>query len=237
MQTRKDVMMKVAALAGDPYLDWITEEYFSPLCNTAYQTALQYLEGTCSPYIEKVVIVPNVNLGPDENNLTPFGVTAGGSQVQTKPLAQLMKPRVVDFKPSGSGRWKPVEETSILPDTPNQVTPGTFDFRVRGDFLPAPLTTDDSVVEIHPNGAHALAFSIMALIGMERPNQGWVENFGTQAQNAWDQIAADLVRQQQHLSFRLGSPNRGNRGRGWQYNLQGSCAWEWRAYNLYVKLC
>lgn len=239
MQTRKDVYGKVAGLVGDPFCDWLTPEYFSPLCNQAYQAAIQYLEGSCSPYIERVVLVPSVPVGVDENNLTPFGVTSSGGQEKTYPLAQLVKPRVIDFKPAGAAnnQYQPVQECTILPDTPPQVNEGLFDIRVRGDFLPKPLLKDDDFVEIHPNGAHALAFSTAALIGMERPNQGWVENYGAQAQNAWDQIAADLVRQQQHLSFRLGSPNRGGNNRGqWNFNLRGNMGWEWRSYSLFVKL-
>ena len=229
--------MRVASLAGDPYLDWLTEEYFSGFCNQAYDQAIQYLEGTCSPYIEKVVVIPAVQVGVDETNLVPYGTTAAGGVVKQYPLKQLVKPRVVDFKTPGSpsSHYKPVKEFSILPDSVQQVTPATYDIRVRGDFKPAPLLKDDDLVEIHPNGGFALAFSIMALIGMERPNGGWVQNFGSQAQDAWDQIAADLIRQGQHLTFRIGSPNRsGNRGSGWA--LQGAMGWEWRGYGLYLKL-
>jgi hypothetical protein len=164
----------------------------------------------------------------------------GAGQNNTYPLDGLMKPRVVDFKPSGTpnNRFRPVEECSILPDTPSQVTEGLFDFRVRGDFLPKPLLKDDDIIEVHPNGSTALAFSIASLIGAERPNDGWFTKYGTLAQNGWDEIGADLSRQQQHLTFRIGSPNRTDRGRGagWNWNLQGSAGWEWRSYGLYVKL-
>lgn len=233
MQTRKDVMGQVAGLVGDPMFDWLTPEYFSPLCQTTYEEAIMYLEGTCSPYIEKVILVPGVTIGVDESNLVPF---AGGEK--TPPLAGLVEPRKVDFRVTGTvGPWKPVQECTILPDTPPQVGPGTFDIRVRGDFRPAPLTTDDSVVEIHPLAAHALAYSITALIGMERPNQSWVDNYGKRAQSAWDEIASKLTQQQQHLTFRLGSPNRGGaRGNRFNYNLQGNMGWEWRSFGLYLKL-
>ena len=99
------------------------------------------------------------------------------------------------------------------------------------------LKTEDTVVEIAPLAGHALALSIAALIGIERPNQGWVDNYGKMAQNAWDEIAADLMRQQQHLTARLGSPNRNNQRRGgWAYPLQGNMGWEWRGFGLFLKL-
>ena len=240
MQTRKDVMMRVAGLVGDPYLDWLTPEYFSPLANQAYDTAVQYLEGTCAPYIEKVVVVPSVQIGIDESNLVPYGIKSGGAPETTYPLKRLMKPRYVDYKIAGTpnNQYKPVTEFSILPDTPPQVTSGVFDIRVRGDFKPQELISDDILVELHPNAGFALAFATAALIGMERPNQGWVQNYGSQAQDAWDAIAADIIRQQQHLTFRLGSPNRGSdRNQRWNFNLQGNMGWEWRGYGLYLKLC
>jgi hypothetical protein len=238
MKTRGDCYRKVAALIGDPFLDYLVPEYFGPLCEQAYEVAIQWLKGSCSPYIERVVLIPSVSVGTDEMNLTPFAV--GQGQENTYPLDDLITPLAVDFKPvnTANNQYKPVQECTILPDTPSQVQAGLFDIRVRGEFLPKPLISDDSIIEIHPNASSALAFSIVTLIGMERPNQGWVDNYGKQAQAAWEEIAADLTRQQQHQSFRLGSPNRANRGRGlgWTFNLRGNMGFEWRKSNLYVKL-
>ena len=235
MQTRRDVFGQVAGLVGDPMRDWITDEYMSPLCEMAYETAISYLEGTCSPYIEKVVTVPAVSIGVDETDLVPFA-----SPANVYPLQYLMKPRYVDFKPVGqpASQYRPVTEFSVLPDAPQQVLAGVFDIRVRGDFRPQPLLNDDDVVEISPLAGHALAYSIAALIGVERPNQAWADNYGKLAQAAWDIIAGNLIRQQQHLTFRLGSPNRSNNQQkaGWNFNLQGNMGWEWRSSGLYLKL-
>lgn len=218
--------------------DWLNDEYLSPKCQTAFEMALVYLQGACSTNIEKVVEILAVTVGVDENNLTPFATGAGDQK--TYPLGNLVKPRWIDFKVAGApkNQYKPVQECTILPDTPGQVESGLFDIRVRGDFRPQAPTTNDSIIELHPLAAHALAFSITALIGAERPNQAWVAEYGQKAQDAWDQIAADLMRQQQHQSFRLGSPNRANNNRGnrWNFNLQGNMGWEWRGFNLYVKL-
>jgi hypothetical protein len=238
MQTRKDVYGQVSGLVGDPYFDWLTPEYFAPLCQTAYEAAIMYLELSCSPNIEKLVLVPNVPVGVDETNLIPWG-NDNPPNPALAPLAQLVEPRYVDFKTAGApnNQYHPCQECTILPDTPPQVTPGNFDIRVRGTFRPAPLTKDTSVVEIHPLAAHALAFSIGALIGMERPNDAWTTNYGTIAKAAWDVISAKLTQQMQRQQFRLGSPNRGNgSGRGWNYNLQANMGFEWRSFGLYVKL-
>ena len=237
MQTVDSCYGKVAALAGDPFKDWITPEYFLPLVDTAQSNAIQYLKNTCSPYIERIVIVPNVSVGVDPSNLVPFGVTSGGGQQKTYPLDGLVTPRDVDFKLPGTpaNQFRPAKESNVLPDSVQQVTPQNYDIRVTGDFLPKPLTALDQIIEIHPNAAFALAYSVMALIGAERGNQGWIGEYGPQAKNAWDDIAADLVRQQQHLTFRIGSPNRQGRS-GWAWNLQGCMGWNWRSYGLYVQL-
>lgn len=236
MQTRREVYGQVAGLCGDPNFDWLTPEYFSPLCNTAYQWALSYLKGTCSPYIRKRVLVPGVPLGVDESDLVPSSITSGN--ITTYPLKQLITPIVVDFRNSGqpTSQFRQARECIILPDTCQPITPSTYDIRVWGDFIPAPLTNDDSVIEIHPNGAHALAFTIMALIGAERPNAAWAEYYGVEGPKAWDEIASDLIRQQQHLPFRLGSPNRQGR-RGFPYNFSQGCpVWEWRSFQLLMKI-
>lgn len=236
MQNRGDVFKQVGGLVGVTYPDddWLTVEYLSPKCQTAYEQAIVFLEGFCSPNIEKVELVPNVVLSADESNLIP-----NANPDNKNPIANLVEPRYVDYRVSGTtGPWYPAQDCTILPDTPPQVVSGTFDFRVRGDFRPTPLISDDTIVELHPLAAHALAYSIGALIGMERPNDAWVTNYGTQAQNAWAEIGRKLVQQQQRLSFRLGSPNRGGQrgGNRWNFNLQGNVGYEWRSFGLYVKL-
>jgi hypothetical protein len=237
VQTLKDAYGEVASLFGDPEEDTLTPGYFIPLANTAYQWALQYLKGSCSPYIEKVVIVEGVSVDGDENSLTPSNQNA----TQTYPLKYLITPKWVDYKLSGTtNKWRRAREYAILPDSAYSLPGNTYDIRVRGDFMRAPLTSMDSVLEIYPNCAHALAMSIMALIGLERPNQAWADMYQPMALQAWQEIYADLVRQQQRLSWRLGSPNRVDR-RGTYYNLpqaplQGTLGWEWRSFIMYVKL-
>src|ERR1700761_7710071 len=166
MQTRKDVMGKVAGLVGDPFYDWLTPEYFSPLCNTAYEDAINYVAGSTSPYIERVVEVPNVSIGNDRSDLTPWG----DPPQKTNPLDGLMNPRIVEYKPIGepTSKYREARECSYLPNAPQQVTPASYDFRITGDFKPPPLLKDDDKVLIHPNAASALAYSIVALIGAEK---------------------------------------------------------------------
>lgn len=231
MQTRGWVYGQVASLAGDPYKDWLDPAYFDGFCNLAYEAACQKLALTCSPYIEQVVEVPNITIGVDESNLGPNGVTNG-----PQPLLLLKKPRKIQWKPAGSAQscYREVKEFSILPNNRAQASAINIDVQVRGDFQPPPLLQDTDVVLIHPNMAHCLSLLTMALIGMERPNQSWIENYGAQGQSALDAIEADLVRQQQRNTFRLGSPNRNQPYSQWNLN-SGYLGWEWRGFGLYVK--
>jgi hypothetical protein len=238
MQTFDDVYGRVAAMAGDPDKDWLTPAYFTPICNQVYEQQIEYLDGTCSPYIEKVVIILGVPVSTNESNLVPYNAQGGVAGTPNRPLARLVKPRYIDYRQSGQlgNCWRPAKEFSILPDGPQQITANTFDIRVRGNFLPPPLLKSTDEVLIHPNMGHALAYGIMAVIGMERPNAAWVQNYGLQATNTLQEIAAALVRQQQRLTFRLGSPNNQGGGRGWNLALQGCLGWEFRSFQLFVKL-
>lgn len=233
MQTAGDVKKKVAALIGDPDLDWLVDSYFYPLANIAYQGAVNDLELQCSPFIEKVVTVPGITVGVDESNFGPSAQTANQN-----PLQYLTKPRFIQWKQAGAppSRYRDVREFSILPNSNAQIAPLKVDIQVRGDFLPPPLTTDADVVLVHPNMAQCLALLTAALIGMERPNAAWVEQYGSEGKTALQVIGSLLSRQQQGNSFRLGSPNHQNRGGGNGWNLGGSLGWEWRSFGLYVKL-
>jgi hypothetical protein len=89
--------------------------------------------------------------------------------------------------------------------------PYPADLRVRGDFAPTALTQDKQIIAIHPLMANALAYATAALIGAERGNDKYVQNYGTQASNRLDDISAELVRQQQGTTSRLGRMD-GRRG-------------------------
>lgn len=232
MQTAGNVKKKVASLVGDPDMDWLTDDYFYPLLNTAYEGAINSLALTCSPYIEKVVTITGITVGVDENNLGP-----NAQESAQKPLQYLKKPRFLQWKQTGApqSRYRSVNEFSILPNGNTQLAPLTVDIQVRGDFIPSPLTQDADIVQIHPLMGPCLALLTGALIGMERPNEGWVTNYGAEGKDQLGKIEAELSRQQQHLTFRLGSPNHQHRGGG-GFNLSGSMGWEWRSFGLIVKL-
>src|SRR5579885_1106233 len=234
MDTRADVVGMVAGLVGDPDRDWITDSYLNPLIQVVWKAQLLYLKGSCSPYIEDVVLIPGVNVGVDPSALTPSAI-----QGAPDPLQRLVTPRLVDFKPAGApaNQYRPANEFGVLPDTVQQISNQNYDLRIRGDVQPKCPVEDSDTVELHPMMGVALAQGVAAQIGAERPNDGWYQKYGEQATETLDNIAADLIRQQQHLTFRVGGANRGGRANnGFSWNLQGSVGWEWRSNKLYVQL-
>ena len=87
-----------------------------------------------------------------------------------------------------------------------------FDIRIRGEFRPPALAKDTDPLALHPLMVAALSYATAALVGGERINASYVQNYGDQAVKTLDDIAAELVRQQQGTSSRVGKMN--NRGRG-----------------------
>jgi hypothetical protein len=216
MNTVGDVIARVKSLVGDPDGDFVTPAYIYPLMNQAYDGAITYLAGTCSPFITQLQVAANVPLGTS---------SLAELQKPNQPFFGLVNPLDLEVKQAGQPETNYVMATrkDILPNSSNYA-PGqplmnwfgsvcwewrsyvvyitglgfAADIRIRGEFRPAAL-------------AYALAFSTAALIGAERGNAGYVQNYGTQATNTLDDIAATLVRQQQGTSSRLGRVSGGGR--------------------------
>lgn len=228
MNTLLDVKQRVRALIGDPDGDFATDAYLLPLINQAYEAAILYLENSCSPVIEKLVDLPAVPAG-----------TTSFAQYQTdgQPLVGLETPLRIEWKLTGQPEddyWFAIQK-QILPNVSPAnyipimgvywewragaiyVTPLQFeaDFRIRGDFSPGPLVKDTDRLGIHPRMATGLAFATAALIGGERANPGYIQNWGSQAIIVFDDIGAILSRQQQGTSIRIGRMNGGRRNNGW----------------------
>lgn len=227
VNTLGDVKAEVRSLVGDPDGDFVTDAYVTPLINIVLKKAVNYLEGTCSPFITKVVDLTNI----------PAGYTTFVKEQKTGgPLAGLMNPLRIEYKQAGMpiNQFCKAEGIDILPNISpdaNPTTRGMFwelrsfivyltplsyiaDMRVRGEFRPAPLLQDDDVIAVHPMLSTALSFGTAALIGAERGNQSYVTNYKPEAESTLDDVAAQLVRQQQGVTARIGKV--GNR-RNWLF--------------------
>jgi hypothetical protein len=225
MNQLRDVIARVRSLVGDPDGDFATSDYLIPLINQALDESVNYLEGTCSPFITKMQDVPNIAAG----TTTFIDLQAPG-----EVLAGLVNPFKIWFKQAGQpiNTYCEAQQMDILPfiaPNANPTTRGTFwewrsyaiyltpltyiaDFCVRGEFRPAPLLKDDDYITVHPQMTPALAYATAALIGMERGNSGFVNTYGPRAENTLDDISAQLGRSTQGTTARAGRMNRGRRG-------------------------
>lgn len=216
---------RARSLVGDPDGDFCTDSYLLPLINQALDESINYLEGTCSPFIEEVRDAPGLAAGT---------TSLVAQQKNGGPLVGLMNPLFIEVKQAGQPdtQYREVVRADRLPNVnPNgqapyetafwewrsylvYLTPLSYpaDFRVRGEFRPAPLLKDEDIITIHPLLVPALAYATATLVGMERGNQNFVQNYGPKSTSTLDDIAAELVRQQQGTSSRVGKMN-GRSGR------------------------
>lgn len=228
-----DVKQKVRSLIGDPDGDFATDAYLLPLLNLAYETAVHYLQNTCSPFITKLQVVPAVSMGT--TSLQQFQ-TAG------EPLDGLINPTQIEYKQVGQpeSNYVFMQQKLILPayspaSAPSvgppfrciyweyrayvvylTALPYNCDIRVRGDFRPQALTKDSDLLAIHPLMGAAMAFATGALVGGERQNSNYKADYSEQAIQILDNISSELVRQTQSSPNRIGRMTRGNReGNGW----------------------
>lgn len=225
VNTFGEVKAEIRALIGDPDGDFATDAYLTPLVNIVQKRAVNYLEGTCSPFIEQVIPVPAIAAGT-----TSFVAEqkAGGL------LSGLFNPLVIEFKQAGQpiNTFCEAVQTKRLPNiapNANPTTRGTYwewrsyvlyltplsytaDFQVRGDFRPPALTQDDDIITLHPLFSTALSFGTAALIGIERNNPNYTQNYTPQATEALDDVAAELIRSTQGTTTRVGRMTRNRRG-------------------------
>lgn len=220
--TLKDIRARVAALLSDPDQDSLTPAYLTPLTNQVYESQISYLAGTCNPFETKLVTVSNLAIGTaDLTNLQRTGALLG-----------LVNPLELRWKQAGQPEnfYLPLRRFNVLPQfSPAQsvslacstqagwewrgnvvyMTPFAFavDLRVRGEFSPPPLCKDDDVVQVHPQLGHALAYGTAALAAIERGNPEWVQSYGALAQSTLNEIANQMMRQQQRTTFRAGKLN------------------------------
>ena len=224
----KDVISRVRSLVGDPDGDFTTAGYLLPLITQVYDQQMVKLEMDGSELIEAVVVIPSVALGTA--TLSAYQAetmtAADGTTQSAGPLFGLSDPYLVEWKPAGQPETQYAEAVRqrVLPDVIQAgngmlwwewraetiyMTPLAIaaDLRVRGDFFPSALLDEaDRVAERRM--VAALAYGVAALIGIERGNDGWKQDYGDQAKAVLDDVANLLVRAEQGVSCRVGRSGR-----------------------------
>lgn len=219
--TLGQVKARVRVLLDDPQGSYLTDDFILPLIAEVYEDANSQLASTQSSY--DVAVVEVAGIAPGTPNLAALQAGAG-------PLSHLMaQPQRIDWKAAGEdpSYYSLVPNYGVLPDLQPQehmagwefrsntiwLTPSSIavDLRVRGEFGPAPLTSDASVLTTHPRIGYVVSYGTAALIAAVRGNGPWVEEYESKAAEGMDEIMEQLVRMEQGQVRRTGRQT-GRRG-------------------------
>lgn len=238
MNTLGDVIATVQNAVGDADGDWCDVAYVMPFIHMAYTNGINRLANTCSPFMTDEITLPNVEQGTTD--LSSYQVQPQtGAQLSGQKgayLRWLRNPFDIYWKAAGQpisnyclGNRKefiPFIDPSSYVVGQNmfwmwqkyklRVTPMGFnaDFLVRGEFTPALPVNIADTIPLHPACDVALGFETAALTGGSRVNPNLVATWKEAATLAWDDIAADLVRQEQGVPHRVGRMGGRRGGRG-----------------------
>jgi hypothetical protein len=201
------VKARVRNLLDDPQGSYLTDDFIVPLICEVYDDANSQLASTQSSWDIAVVEVPGIP--PGTPNLGPY-------QAGTGPLAALTdQPLRIDWKPAGNDAsyYRLVSNYEVLPDSqPREGIAGweyrseviwltnssiAVDLRIRGEFGPQALTSNESLLLSHPRIGYVVAYGTAALIATVRGNDAWSEQYQQKAIGGMDEIMEQLVRAEQ----------------------------------------
>jgi hypothetical protein len=224
--TLGQVKARVRNLLDDPQGSYLTDAFIEPLINEVYDDANSQLANTGTSWDISTVECPNIAAGTP--NLAP-------QQQPGQLLGTLTdQPLRIDWKPAGNPpqNYQLVHNYEVLPDfLPQQGIPGwefrsdviwlgpaTFavDLRIRGEFGPPVLTSNDSVLISHPRIGYVVAYGTAALIATVRGNEAWTQQYEQKALEGMDEIMEQLVKAEQGQVRRVARMTRRGRG-GRQY--------------------
>lgn len=212
--TLGQVKGRVRNLLDDPQGSYLTDDFVTPLIQEVYDDANSQMASTQSSYDIGVIEAPGILPG------TP---NLGALQAGKGPLSSLVaQPLRIDWKAAGDDpvHYQLIANYGVLPDMEPQegiagwefrsgviwLTPSSIavDLRVRGEFGPAPLTNDESVLVTHPRIGYVVAYGTAALIAAVRGNAQWVQEYESKTVEGMDEIMLQLVRGEQGQVRRTG---------------------------------
>lgn len=222
--TVKRVKGRIRSLVDDPSGTWADDIFLDPLIAEAYDDSNSQLASTQSSWDMGLVECPAIE--PGTPNLTAL-------QTGTGPLVTLTdKPERIDWKVAGNdpSTYQLVRNYGVLPDLQPQqgmvgwewragiiwVSPSSIvvDLRVRAEFAPPDLSSDDSVLTSHPRIGYVISYGVASIAGIVRGNKGWETSYGLKAEEGMDEIMEQLTRESQNETRRVGKLVRRGDGRG-----------------------
>lgn len=209
--------------------DFTTDAYLTPLINQVYgDQVTQLMSDTGSAFDEQVRDVPAIPIGTTSlaNYQAEQMANDSGGPTTNGPLFGLFSPICVEWKQAGQPDMWYVEaaRTGKLPNVSPAapfapflmqwewrgniifLTPLMYvsDLRVRGQFSLPPLVKDTDVLQVHPRMLEATAYGTAALIGQERSNANYTENYSRKADEVLIEIENILIKAEQGTTTRIG---------------------------------
>jgi hypothetical protein len=216
--TLGQVKARVRNLLDDPQGSYLTDSFLVPLINEVYDEANSQLASTQSSWDIAVVELPGV--APGTPNLASYQTGSGLLATLTD------QPLRIDWKPAGedSSYYRLVPNYEVLPDLqPGEGVAGweyrseviwltnssiAVDLRIRGEFAPPALTSDESSLLSHPRVGYVVAYGAAALVATVRGNEAWTRQYEQKAVEGMDEIMEQLVRAEQGQVRRAGRQTR-----------------------------
>jgi hypothetical protein len=217
-----DLKARIRGLIDDTDATYSSDAFLALLVNQIYEESANKLLAADGSFERKSVELPNV-----------IAQTTDLSQYQAagKPLQLMFQPGIFEYKQAGlaPAAYQQAEFVDKVSDvTPGQIitdwkwdsgvisfTPSVLamDIRITGEFMFAPLASEQDVVQITKNFGVVLAYGVAALIGVVRGNQGWIQAYSKKADETFDDVAQFLSRQNQKKIRRVGRMHSGRRWR------------------------
>lgn len=211
--TLAQVKARVRSLLDDPQGSYLTDSFIVPLINQVYDDCNSQIASTQSSWDIDV----NEVLG-----VVPGTPNLADAQLDDGPISHLTdQPLQIDWKPAGTdpAYYKLVQNCQVLPDVQPQqgigfweyrsdviwLTPSSIavDLRVRGEFAPAALSQDSSILTSSPRIGYVVAYGTAALVGLVRGNAAWESVYNQKAMEGMDEIMEQLVRAEQGQTRRV----------------------------------
>lgn len=216
--TLGQVKARVRNLLDDPQGSYLTDSFLVPLICEVYDDANSQLASTQGSWDISVVEVAEVPAGTP--NMAAWQAPGGLLAALTD------QPVRIDWKPAGNdpSDYRLVRNYGVLPDLqPRAGVAGwefrsemiwltnssiAVDLRVRGEFAPPALTSDESVLVSHPRMGYVVAYGTAALVATVRGNSAWTRQYEQKALEGMDELMEQVVRAEQGQVRRAGRQSR-----------------------------